>query len=69
LGLHAAVTAGATAAVASACDCQFGRGLSFGLSFERLCSLGDDKERKYKRKQAYSESGKKCTKKKKRASA
>jgi len=43
LGLHAGATVAGTAFAASACGCRFGRGRSFGLSFERLCSPGENK--------------------------
>jgi hypothetical protein len=45
LGLHAATTVATIAAAASACGCRFGRGRSFGLFFERLCSPGENKEK------------------------
>jgi hypothetical protein len=45
LGLNASATDAATAAAASARGCRFGRGRSFGLSFERLCSPGENKEK------------------------
>jgi hypothetical protein len=48
-----AATVAKAAAFASARGCRVGEDARFGLSFERLCSLGDNKE-KFKRKQACS---------------
>jgi hypothetical protein len=43
-GLHAAATVVTSAAADSACRCRFGRDRSFGPSFERLFSPGENKE-------------------------
>jgi hypothetical protein len=43
LGLYAAATVAAPASGASACGCRFGRGRSFGLSFEWSCLPGENK--------------------------